>query len=131
MDLAALKAELLAGHPDTGAYSGDATAAAAELNVENRTMPRATVTGSEVLNAIDEPEFLALTDGQRERVWNILHLGTLDPWGMEAKLLLGLFGAGSTTIAAMADVRIEAISRAAELRLEVVDAGHVQRARAA
>lgn len=130
MDLGALKAELTTGHPDTGAYSGDATAAAAELNAENRTGNRESVSGSEVLNAIDEPEFLALTDAQRQRVWNLLHLGTLDPWGMEAKLLLGIFGAGSATIAALTVVRVEPISRAQELGLGEVTAGHVQRARA-
>ncbi len=130
MDLAALKAELTTGHPVTGAYSGDATAAAAELNLENREQPRFEVTGSEVLNAIDQTEFLAKTAEQQGRVWDILHLGILDPWGMEADLLVDIFGVGSATIIALAAVRVEAISRAQELGFEVVAPGHVQRARA-
>lgn len=130
MDLAALKSELLAGHPDTGPYSGNSSAAAAELNVENRTRNRERVTGSEVLNAVDQAEFLAATDAQRTRVWNLVHLGTLNPWGIEADLLLDIFGAGSATITALAAIRVEPTSRASELGFETVEAGHVQRARA-
>jgi len=37
MNLAALKTELLAGHPDTGPYNADDTLAAGELNAVNRT----------------------------------------------------------------------------------------------
>ena len=130
MDLAALKQELLSGHPDAGAYSGAATDAAAELNVKNRDRPRESVSGSDVLNAIDVSEFMALTVQQRERVWDILHLGTLNPWGTEADLLIDIFGGGSDTIAALALMRVEAISRAEELGFGLVHAGHVQRARA-
>ena len=36
MDLAALAAELTAGHPDTGAYDADNALAAAEINAVNR-----------------------------------------------------------------------------------------------
>lgn len=130
MDLAALKAELTTGHPDTGAYSGDATAAAAELNAENRQRLRESVTGSAVLNAIDKAEFLSKTAEQRQRVWNLLHLGTLDPFGIEADLLIDIFGAGSATITALALIRVEPISRAEERGFGEVTAGHVQRARA-
>ncbi len=130
MDLAELKAELLSGHPDTGSYSGNATAAAAELNAENRIRNRESVTGSEVLSAIDEAEFLAASAEQRQLVWDLLHLGTLNPWGREADLLVGIFGAGSATLTALALIRVEPISRATELGFETVEAGHVQRARA-
>lgn len=130
MDLTALRSELTTGHPDTGAYSGDDTTAAGELNALNRTKPRISVTGSEVLNAIDQTEFLAKTEAERQRVWNILHLGTLNPFGMEAILLVGIFGGGSATITALAEIRLEDISRAEELGLEKVNGGHVQRARA-
>ena len=36
MDIAALAAELAAGHPDTGAYNADDALAAGEINVLNR-----------------------------------------------------------------------------------------------
>jgi hypothetical protein len=130
MDLAALKAELLGNHPVTGPYDADSSTAADELNTWNLTRPRTEVTGSEVLNAIDKAEFLALTDAQRERVWNILHLGTLDPFGLEADLMIDVFGAGSATITGLQDVRQEPTTRAFVLGLGVVDAGDVERARA-
>jgi len=38
MDYNALKSELDAGHPDTGAYDADDALAAGELNAENRTV---------------------------------------------------------------------------------------------
>jgi hypothetical protein len=130
MDLAALKAELDGGHPDTGAYSADVTTAAEELNALNRERGKAFLSGSEVLNAIDKVEFLAKTDAQQQRVWNLLHLGTLDPFGLEADLLLDIFGGGSATITALAALRVVAISRAEELGFPPVRAGDVQRARA-
>jgi hypothetical protein len=130
MDLAALKAELIAGHPDTGAYNvGDRTAAA-ELNVENRSRAKNTLTGSEVLNAIDPPEFRALIETEQQTVWNILHLGTLNPWGTEATLFVSIFGDPSTTITALKAIRLDWISRAEELGFGTVNAGHVERARA-
>lgn len=43
MNYAALSAELLAGHPDTGAYSPDDATAAAEINAANRPNARAAV----------------------------------------------------------------------------------------
>jgi hypothetical protein len=131
MDLAELQAELAAGHPVTGPYSPHPTEAAAQLNAINRTRPRTAVTGSEVLNAIDKSEFLAQTEAERARVWNILHLGTLDPWGLEAELLVDIFGAGSATITALAALRTLAISRGTELGFGGVTPGHVERARAA
>lgn len=130
MNLAALKAELTTGHPETGAYSGNATAAAGELNALNRTTPRVAVTGSDVLNAIDKAEFLAKTAEDRQLVWNVLHLGEINPWGVEADLLVGIFGAGSATITALVEIRLEDISRAEELGFGEVAPGHVQRARA-
>ena len=130
MDLTALKAELSVEHPVTGPYSPDPAEAAAQLNAPNRSRDRETMTGSQILNAIEEAEFLALTAEKQERVWNLLHLGTLDPFGREADLMVDVFGAGSNTIAALAILRVESISRAEELGLEQVRSGDVQRARA-
>ena len=62
MDYQALKAELDAGHPDTGAYSVDAATAAAELNAVDRTLPRSSMNGDEIFAATDNAEFVGLTD---------------------------------------------------------------------
>lgn len=130
MNLDALRAELLAGHPVTGAYSADNAEAAAELNAVNCSRNRTSLTGSQVINAIDATEWAALTDSQRQTVWNIVHLGEVNPFGVEATLMLNVFGGGSSTITALQAARIEAISRAVELGLGVIREGTIQQARA-
>jgi len=129
MDYVALKAELVAGHPVTGAYSADNAAAAGQLNVVNRTRPKATMTGSEILQAINKTEFTALTAANKQLVWDLLHLGTLNPFGVEAALFVDAFGGGSATIAALAAARVDAVSRAEELGLGLVYPGDVENAR--
>lgn len=129
MDIDALKAELLAGHPDTGPYDADDAVAAGQLNAKNRTRNKASLTGSQVLNAINKGEFNALGAANKQLVWDILHLGELNPFGREADLMTDIFGGGSATIAGLAVLRLEEISRGVELRLGVVKVGHVQMAR--
>jgi len=126
MDYVALKAELVAGHPITGAYSDNDSVAADQLNVLNRTRNRESLSGSEILQAIDKAEFNALTAADKQLVWDLLHLGTLNPFGVEAALFINAFGGSSATIAALGTERVESISRAAELGLEAVYEGHVQ-----
>lgn len=129
MDIDALKAELT-GDPLTRGYAGMTDAqAATNLNAVNRTRNKTSLTGSQVLNAVDKTEFNALVAANKQLVWDILHLGDLNPFGIEADLMTDVFGGGSTTIAALAVLRVEAISRAVELGLGVVKVGHVQMAR--
>jgi hypothetical protein len=130
MDLAALKAELTSGHPDTGPYDADDSIAAGQLNAKNRTRNKESLTGSEVMNAIDQAAWDGLQDPGRQKVWNIVHMGTVNPFGREAALLIDVFGAGSATIVALALARVTSISRAVEVDLGVVRAGDIQRARA-
>lgn len=130
IDIDALKAELLGVHPVTGAYSADAVIAAAELNAENRTINKSAMTGSEVYNAVDPAEYTALTAIQQEEVWNILHLGTINPFGFEATRFTAIFGGGSNTITSLAALRKINVSRAVEISLGgVIKAGHVLEAR--
>jgi len=63
-------------------------------------------------------------------VWNLMHLGELNPFGVEAGLMVDVFGAGSDTITTLSTLRKEAISRATELGLGYVKPGHVEKARA-
>ena len=129
MNITALAAELAGGHPDTGAYDADAATAADQLNTVNRTLNRASMSGSEVLNAVNAAEWIGLTDAGRQTVWDIVHLGTLNPFGVEATLLIEVFGGGSATITALAAARKDDVSRAVELGLGFVYAGHIQNAR--
>ena len=124
-----LKAELLAGHPVTGLYSADDALAAAQINVVNRTLPRATMTASEVFNAIDKTEFNALSVTNKQLVWDILHLGDVNPFGLEAAIFIDIFGGGSTTITTLAGLRVTNVSRADELGLGRIGPGLVTEAR--
>ena len=130
MDIAALKAELIAGHPDTGPYDADAVIATGQLNAVNRTRPKTSMTGSEVLNAVDAAEWGDLDAAGKQTVWDVVHLGEVNPFGVEATLLIAVFGAGSATIVALAAARQQAISRAVEIGLGHVRVGDVERARA-
>ena len=118
LDYAALTAELSGGHPVTGAYDADAATAAGQLNALNIDQNRDTMTGSEVLNEIDKTEFDGKTDIQKQRVWDIMHLGELNPFGIEADMMIEIFGGGSATIAALNAARKTQISRAAQLGLD-------------
>lgn len=121
----------LSGDPLTRGYAGMTNeAAAVDLNTAYRTQNRTSMTGSEVLNAIVETAYNALTDAKKDRVWQVLHLGELNPFGVEADLLIDIFGAGSATILALQVARVESISRADELGLTRVREGTVGQARA-
>ncbi len=129
MDYAKLKAELTDDSLTRG-YSGMTDVqAAADLNTVYRERNKASMSGSEVINNVDPGEWNALTDAQREAVWNIVHLGTLNPFGIEATMLTAVFGAESNTIAALAAARKESVSRAVELGLGTVAPGDVENAR--
>lgn len=129
MDIDALKTELAGSHPATGPYDADSSVAAGQLNAVNCTRDRSSMTGTEVLNAINGDEWATLTDAQRDTIWNILHLGTLNPFGVEATLMSGIFGA-SATITALQTARVESVSRATLLGLSFIYPGHVEIARA-
>ena len=133
MDYIALKAELDAGHPDTGAYNVDAGLVgdkSGQINVVNRTRQRDFVTGSEILNATDDAEFSALTDAQKDRWLSMCGIDQIDTSsGIAKSLEAALFGGGTTTRANLIALKIEAVSRAVELSLGFVTAGDVEFAR--
>ncbi len=130
MDIAALAAELASGHPDTGAYDADDSIAAGQLNAMNRTRNKTSMTGSEVINAIVPAAWNALTAVDQQKVWNIAHLGTVNPFNIEATMLMDIFGAGSDTITALKAARVNNVSRAEELGFGLVKTGHIEQARA-
>lgn len=129
-NLAALKTELAAGHPDTGAYNADAEIAAGELNAVNRTRTRATVAGSEILNATNDAEYGALTAVQKNDWLSLCGIESINTASGVAKSMeADLFGAGTTTRANLAVVRSPASSRAVELGLGFIKVGYVEQAR--
>jgi hypothetical protein len=106
--------------------------AATSLSATDRTIPKQTMSGSEVLNAVDNAEWTALTDAERRTVFDVCHLGEqLNPFGVEATLMIGVFGGGSTTITNLAAARNLNVSRSQEIGFApVARASDVQIARA-
>ena len=130
MDTEALKAELLAGHPVTGPYSGNDTAAAAEMNVKNVERIKETLTGNELFTSTAITEFALLTDTKKQ-MWVSWCNTHRDPaHASNISFVNHVFGTASITMAALAALRVEFISQAEYLGFGAMAAGYVQRARA-
>lgn len=131
MDIEKLKNEIVNDSLTRG-YSGmtDAEVTVSLNDVTDRTTNKSSLTGSEVLNAIDKTEFNSKTADQKQQVWNIVHLGNINPFGIEASLLIDIFSGGSATITALQALRKNNVSRAQELNMGIVKTGYVERARA-
>ena len=130
MDLAALKAELLAGHPDTLGYDANDAVAAGQLNEPNRSEPVKSVTGQAIFEAATPTDYGALPAGDKTLFLGIVGMGTILVNGTNTKAaLLAMFGVGTDTRANLAALQTRAISRAVELSFGVVRAGDVQQAR--
>jgi hypothetical protein len=100
------------------------------LNVVNRERNRTSMTGSEILNAVATADWAGRTDAQKQVIWDICHLGSVNPFGVEATLMIDAFdGSTGATITALQAARKETISRATELGLGNVKTGYVQEAR--
>lgn len=122
--------------PLTVGYSGMTdVAAAVSLNDDGtgRTLPVNTLSASEIYEAIDTAEFAALTAGQKSDIDRILSLGSdivLTSSSKARAMLTAVFGAGTASRTAIVAKVSRAVSRAQELGLPTVKAGHVQMARA-
>lgn len=131
-DLATLTTELTTDPLGRG-YAGMSDQAAADsLNTPDRTIEVSSVSGSAIFNAIDPPEFVALTNAQEGFVRDVFSLGDeIDvSTGTNARqVLLDAFGGGTTTRANLAALVQRTVSRADELGLTRVREGTVARAR--
>lgn len=131
MDIAALKARLLAGHPDTGAYDADAAIAAGQINAVNRTRVKPSLSGNDLFTATDGLEFGELTN-EKKQMWVSWCNTDRDPADAANVAFVNfIFGNGSATLANLAAIRTEAVSHANELEpyLGLVYPGHVENAR--
>jgi hypothetical protein len=136
IDYQALKAELLAGHPVTGAYDADDQIAADQLNAVNRQRNRTAMTGDEIFEATNQAEFEALDKGQGNTSDDYGHWlifcarNELNPFSTaNVNFVTDMFTAGSTTLANLNNLRREDVSRAVELGLGSPNAGDVGIAR--
>jgi hypothetical protein len=130
MDYVVLKDELDTD-PLVRGYSGMSDQQAAnDLNSAYVSVNRDTMTNAEVLENIDPDEFALLTAVEVSMVNAVLSPDSVDPFGNAQAILLKVFTAGSNTINALAAARVATISRAEDLGLPRVNAGHVAYARA-
>ncbi len=129
MDIDILKTEIDTD-PLVRGYDGMTDAeVVTSMNTVDRTTNKESLTGSEVMNAIDKAEFTALSATNKAMVWNIVHIGIVNPFGIEADLMIDLFGGGSTTITTLAALRLNNVTRGEELGIGRVREGNVQEAR--
>jgi hypothetical protein len=124
-----LNAELTSD-PLARGYSGMNDAEVlADLKTEYRERNVERMTASEVLNAVDKVEYDALTDTEKDTFWRLMHMGDLNPWGVEADIMVDIFTGGSTTISTLNAARVVSISRAEELGISSVREGDIVRVR--
>lgn len=134
IDYVALKAELVAGHPVTGAYNVDDQLAANEINELNIEREKLT-TSREAQDATDAGEFNALATESDKALWvSALAWESMDlNRGIGLATAQGIWAgaAGTITRPALIATRTEMISRVAELNLgrAVLNAGQINHAR--
>jgi len=130
--MSALKDEITTDPLGRGYFGMTDQQVADDLNTSYRSRNRDLMPATEVLNAIDITEFNLLTDVQEEQFWRLMAIGDLNPFGVEATIMIALFGGGSTTITTLQALRVESITRAVELPGVEAPAkvGHVEAARA-
>lgn len=130
MNIDALRAELTAGHPGTGAYDADDVVAAGQLNAVNRTVNVESVTGQQIFEAVVPSHYNALSSDFKILFGTIVGMGTIPVNGTNTKAALTAMFVGATaTLTALAALQTETVSRAVELGLGVTRAGHIEEAR--
>lgn len=132
MDYDKLKAEV-ESDPLARGYSGMTDAeVAAEINFVYRSQDREAVATWEIFEAIVPGEYAVLSADEKSLLGRILAMGTINVKGANTRAALAaMFGAGTTTRGNLQALQTETISRAAELGLGVVKAGHVEEVRRA
>lgn len=99
-----------------------------DLKIVYRSRIKSLMTSTEIFNAVDIDEFMALADGHRSNILGLLAFGSLNPAGREATVFTRIFGAQSQTIQTLAQERQEPVSRAVELGIDGVRASDVEAA---
>lgn len=99
------------------------------INTTNRSINRASMSGSEIFKATDSAQYGALTDAQKDTWLSFCGISEHDPFGVSAQFVIDLFGLGSATVVALQALRVETVSRGVELGIGNVRVGDVAHAR--
>jgi len=129
MNIEVLKAELVSGHPVTGAYDADDQVAADQINVVNIVRNKTSMSGRQIADNVDNAEYDALTDVKKAQLLALTGAADIDPFGFVANVIKDIFGS-STTLSALAVARVETVSQATVLGLGFIYPGHIEIARA-
>lgn len=130
MDLVALRVELDAGHPVTGAYDADSQVAANEINALNIVRIREQVRGPAIKTI--SSEYTTKTPAQKNQWIALLTIEAVDPNDDQLALAVidEIFGDSSATHAAFIADRDETVSQATAEELGGVRANDIIGARA-
>jgi len=129
MNITILRAELT-DDPETRGYSGMSDVqAAASFATLDRERNVTTVSGQEIFEAAVAADYAALSAGDRELFLAIVGMGTILVNGTNTKAALTTMFAATLTLANLAALQTETVSRATELGLGLVKVGHIQEAR--
>ena len=127
-----LKAELLAGHSVTGAYSVDDATAAAEISAPNISKVKGVMTGAEMFAATVPADFAGLTAAKKSEWLSFCGIENHNPEnnGTAHLFVQYIFGT-SDTLTALAIARRDLISRVAEMGFgrNELTADHIAHAR--
>lgn len=130
MDLVALKAEIVAGHPTTGAYSANDEIAASQINAPNRTPGRETTDAGTLLAAIVRAEYDALSAASKAYINVVLATSGAIPMTATLKANLGgVFAVGTQSRTNFLALQTRPGSRAEELGLGFVTPSNIADAR--
>ena len=99
------------------------------LNIVNIPQNKTSLTGAQLWEATDATEFSALSDAAKTQWLALCGVTSLNPFGPAQAVVVGIFGS-SNTVSTLALLRIQQVSRAQELKLQVIKVGHVEMARA-
>ncbi len=133
-----LKTEILVTNPGTYAALTDQQVVDL-LNLVDGSIKtnRTSMSSSEIFQNVVLADLLTLEGGtaddkaKAQRVWNVLAMGTVDPFGKESEVFVDAFGGGSATVTALAAARTTDISSAQDIGIPFpVALAHVIAARA-
>lgn len=103
---------------------------AASLNTENRTVNKTTMSGDEVFQATDSAEWGLLLEPAKSQWLAFCGRDSIDPYGAaNVAFVQTVFGGGSATVTNLQALRVQTVSRAAELGLGTVTENNVFKAR--
>lgn len=87
------------------------------ITAKTRQKNKSEIAGAEIIEMVDLSEYDMLSAQKKQLFWDLVHAGTVDPFGNAYTLMNDAFGPSSATMAKFNSGKIKLISRADELGL--------------